>query len=124
MKIRISNQLLRIRISREEALALNRGGLITTALQLSPVESFQIELQTWNLTIGEVHSETNKLLVSLPFEALQRLIDENGYAYSCEQTTDVGQSLTFEVEIDLQKEKNRLPIHSFTLLFKCSLPSY
>ncbi|MFM9005632.1 MAG: DUF7009 family protein [Flavobacteriales bacterium] len=106
MKIRISNQLLRIRISNEEALALNKGAIVKTVLQISPADRFDVELQTWNLTIGEVHSGTHRLSVSIPIEASQRLIAESGYTFSCEQATGSEQSLTLEVEIDLQKEKN------------------
>jgi hypothetical protein len=106
MKVRISDQSLRIRISKKEANALREGAIITTAIQLSPIERFEVELLTWNLTIGEVHTATNKLVVSIPFGEAERLITEIGYTYTSQQFVYTRQSWTLEIEIDLQKENN------------------
>lgn len=105
MKVRIGDQSLRIRISQKEAESLNSGDTLTTFIRLSPIECFEIELRTWNLTIGEVHAEPHKLIASIPLTASQQLAAERGYSFTCEQSAHDHRPLTLEVEIDLQKER-------------------
>jgi len=106
MKIRISDQSLRIRLTIEEAQALEKGAFITTSLHLNAIDDFRIELHMWHLNIGEVHSEKNKLSVSIPQQAVRQLAHETGYLFRCEQESHEHPALTLEVEIDLQKAKH------------------
>lgn len=106
MKIRISDQSLRIRLSEQEASALEHGAFITSSLRLNAIDTFEIELHTWHLNIGEIQSEKNKLVVSIPQEAASQLAHDNGFLYRCKQESHTLPSLTIEVEIDLQKAKH------------------
>jgi hypothetical protein len=105
MKIRISDQSLRIRLSTDEAIALEKGAFITTVLQLNSIDRFEVELSTWHLTIGEVQREPNKLLIFIPHIATQKLLNEPGFMFHCEQESQSPSPLRLEVEIDLQKVK-------------------
>jgi hypothetical protein len=105
MKIRISDQTLRMRLTKDEALSLQRGAHVVTSLQLNFIDVFEIELHSWNLSIGEVHFEKNKLKASIPHSAAKQLSHENGYVYRCEQQASQASALILEVEIDLQKVK-------------------
>jgi hypothetical protein len=106
MKIRISDQSLRIRLSRHEAEALCNEEVLTTELTLNALDQFVIELRTWHLAIGEVNSERHKLIASIPLEAAQQLASTSGYRFSNEQASNKTEPLLLEIEIDLAKEKN------------------
>ena len=106
MKIRISDQSLRVRISRDEARALCVGQTISTTLRLNTIDRFEVALQTWHLTIGEVISEAASLVISIPIAAASKLAEENDYIFSCQQPSDSSSPLVLSVEIDLQKEPN------------------
>jgi hypothetical protein len=106
MKIRISDQSLRVRISAEEANALEKGAFISTSLRINAIDTFEFELRTWNLNIGEVHSEKHKLVASIPHPAAHQLATDKGFVYRCEHTSGTLPDLTLEVEIDLQKAKH------------------
>jgi hypothetical protein len=106
MKIRISDQSLRIRLTADEALALEKGAFITTSLRFNTIDLFEVELHNWNLTIAEVQSEKNKLIVSMPPDAVRKLVHEPGYLFQYEQENGAETALKLEVEIDLQKAKH------------------
>jgi hypothetical protein len=103
MKIRISDQSLRIRLSEEEVQRLCEEEVISTTIQLNAIDSFKVELGVWHLKIGEVQTAKNSLLVSIPQTAAQSMLQEKGYIYSCEQEVTGNSALQLEVEIDLQK---------------------
>jgi hypothetical protein len=105
MKIRISDQSLRIRLSTDEAMALEKGAIITSTLRLNTIDVFAVELKTWHLTIGEVHSGQNKLIVSIPQDAAEKLVREPQFIFLSEQGAETQTPLSLEVEIDLQKVK-------------------
>lgn len=106
MKIRISDQSVRVRISRDEAIALCEGQTIATTLRLNTIDRFEVALQTWHLTIGEVISEASRLVISIPVASASKLAEENDHLFSCQQPTDNSSPLVLSVEIDLQKEPN------------------
>jgi hypothetical protein len=106
MKIRIGDQSLRVRLSTEEADALEKGASLSTSLRLNAIDSFEFELRTWNLSIGEVHSEKHKLIASIPQHASHQLATVKGFLYRCQQASGMHPDLTLEVEIDLQKQKH------------------
>lgn len=106
MKIRMGDQSLRMRLSPEEAQALKKEAFISTRLQLNHIDSFEIELRTWHLSIGEVHAEKNKLIASIPIEAAGHLLDIQGYTFRSEQLVGMKNALILEVEIDLEKAKH------------------
>jgi hypothetical protein len=103
MKIRISDQSLRVRLSGEEAMQLSEGQTLQTTLRLNAIDSFEFALQSWHLAIGEVHEEPGRLLISIPTEAAQRLATERDYRFTTQQNTDSIQPLVITIEIDLQK---------------------
>jgi len=106
MKIRISDQSLRVRLSSKEALLLERGDELNASLTFSAIDQFVFELRTWNLTIGEVHLEKNKIIASIPATAATSLAHERGYCFTCEQLSDSKPALQLEIEIDLEKTAN------------------
>ena len=106
MKIRISEQSVRVRLSREEAQALCDGQTISTTLRLNTIDRFEVALQTWHLTIGEVITEASSLVISIPMAAASKLAKENDYIFSCQQPSDSSSPLVMSVEIDLQKIPN------------------
>ena len=106
MKIRISDQSLRIRLSQQEAQLLHSGAILSTRLCLNALDEFEFELKTWHLAIGEVSTERNKLKVSIPLEAAHQLSSTRGYIFRSEQAADKNTPLESEIEIDLAKEKN------------------
>ena len=106
MKIRISDQSLRIRLSQEEAQSLHSGATLSTRLCLNALDEFELELKTWHLAIGEVSTERNKLTVSIPLEAAHQLATIPGCRYISEQAAENNKPLQLEIEIDLAKEKN------------------
>jgi hypothetical protein len=106
MKIRISDQSLRIRLSQQEAQSLNAGATLSTSLCLNALDEFAFDLKTWHLAIGEVNSEKNKLTVSIPMDAAHQLTSTSGYIFHSEQATDIKKPLELRIEIDLAKEKN------------------
>ena len=106
MKIRISDQSLRIRLSQQEAQSLHAGATLSTHLCLNALDEFAFDLKTWHLAIGEVNSERNKLTVSIPLEAAHQLATIPGYRFIAEQSADNNKPLQLEIEIDLAKEKN------------------
>ncbi len=106
MKIRISDQSLRIRLSQQEADSLYAGATLSTRLSLNALDEFEFELKTWHLAIGEVNAERNKLIASIPLEAAHQLATIPGYRFIAEQATDNNKPLELEIEIDLAKEKN------------------
>ena len=106
MKIRISDQSLRIRLSQQEAQSLHAGATLSIHLCLNALDEFAFDLKTWHLAIGEVNSERNKLTVSIPMEAAHQLATTSGYIFRSEQAADIKKSLELEIEIDLTKEKN------------------
>lgn len=106
MKVRISDQSLRIRLTGDEALALEKEAFITTFLRFNSIDLFEVELHNWHLAIAEVHSEQNKLIVSIPHDAVRKLVHERGYLFQYEQENGSETALKLEVEIDLQKAKH------------------
>jgi hypothetical protein len=106
MKIRISDQSLRIRLSQQEAESLHAGTSLSTSLNLNALDQFAIELKVWHLAIGEVNTERNKLIASIPVEAAHQLATIPGYRFIAEQAADNNKPLELEIEIDLAKEKN------------------
>ena len=106
MKIRISDQSLRIRLSQQEADSLYAGATLSTRLSLNALDEFEFELKTWHLAIGEVNAERNKLIASIPLEAAHQLATIPGYRFIAEQSADNNKPLELEIEIDLAKEKN------------------
>jgi hypothetical protein len=106
MKIRISDQSLRIRLSQQEAQSLYAGRTLSTSLSLNALDQFAFELKTWHLAIGEVNPERNKLIVSVPQEAAHQLATIPCYRFLSEQAADNNKPLQLEIEIDLAKEKN------------------
>lgn len=106
MKIRISDQSLRIRLSQQEAQSLYAGATLSTSLSLNALDQFAIVLKTWHLAIGEVNTERNKLIASIPQEAAHQLATIPGYRFLAEQAAHGNKPLEFEIEIDLAKEKN------------------
>ena len=103
MKIRLSNQSLRIRISMQEAEKLCHRETIATSLRLSPIDEFAVELTCWNLAIAEVHLEQKKIIASIPESAAIQLTSERGFTFRQEQAADTRNPLKLEVEIDLEK---------------------
>ncbi len=103
MKIRISDQSIRVRLSHAEALQVSNGQSVNTTLRLNAIDSFEIVLHSWHLDIGEVHEEPGRLLISMPAEAAQRLSTERDYRFTAQQNTDSVQPLVIAIEIDLQK---------------------
>ncbi|MFN5621024.1 MAG: DUF7009 family protein [Flavobacteriales bacterium] len=103
MKVRISDQSLRIRISPAEAQQLSEGNTLQTHLQLNTIDVFSVTLQSWNLSIGEVHAEEKSLMLSIPNAAAQDLAHQPGYTFSGEQQNEPSAPLKFSVEIDLEK---------------------
>jgi hypothetical protein len=106
MKIRISDQSLRIRLSQEEAQSLHSGATLSARLCLNALDEFEFELKKWHLAIGEVNAERNKLIASIPLEAAHQLASTRGYIFRSEQAADKNKPLELEIEIDLAKEKN------------------
>lgn len=106
MKIRISEQSLRIRLSQQEAESLHAGATLSTSLSINALDQFAIELKAWHLAIGEVNTERNKLIASIPQEAAHQLATNPGYRFITEQAADNNKTLELEIEIDLAKEKN------------------
>jgi hypothetical protein len=99
-------QSVRVRLSREEAQALCDGQTISTTLRLNTIDRFEVALQTWHLTIGEVITEASSLVISIPMAAASKLAKENDYIFSCQQPSDSSSPLVMSVEIDLQKIPN------------------
>jgi hypothetical protein len=106
MKIRISDQSLRVRLSGQEGLMLEKGNALSASLTFSAIDQFIFELRTWNLTIGEVHLEKNKIIASIPATAAASLAHERGYCFTCEQLSDSEPALQLDIEIDLEKTTN------------------
>jgi hypothetical protein len=104
MKIRISEQSLRVRLSSEEATALNEGETLRTNLRLNAIDTFEVILQPWHLAIGEVHAEAEGLRISIPTEAARRLALEHDYIFTERQPADSAHPLVISIEIDLQKK--------------------
>jgi hypothetical protein len=105
MKVRLSNQSLRIRISSSETAMLNKGEEIITSLNLSIIDSFEVILRCWNLTVAEVCMEPKKLIVSIPESVAMQLRSERGYCFNQQQDTDNGSPMFLQVEVDLEKAK-------------------
>lgn len=103
MKIRISEQSLRVRLSQAEAQALHEGQTLRTTLRLNAIDCFEIALQSWHLSIGEVHTDNGNLLLSIPTAAASRLATERDYSYTAHQPADSPEPLVIRIEIDLQK---------------------
>jgi hypothetical protein len=103
MKIRISDQSLRVRLSKEEAIQLHAGSTITTELRLNTIDVFAIELRSWNLTIAEIHFEDNHMLISIPMEAAQQIAITPGYTYLFDAFGDAKDAMNLAVEIDFEK---------------------
>lgn len=106
MKIKISDQSLRARITATEAVALTRDESVCAVLHLNAIDSFEILLRAWHLNIAEVQHEHNKLVLSIPLTAAQDLVSKTGYTYRAEVSEHRNAPLTIEVEIDLVKAKN------------------
>jgi|LauGreDrversion4_2_1035121.scaffolds.fasta_scaffold335918_2 hypothetical protein len=103
MKVRISNQSLRIRITAAEAETLNKGEEIVASLHLGFIDSFEVILKCWNLTVAEVCMEPKKLIASIPENSARQLMSEHGYRFNQHQETDSGTPLMLQVEVDLEK---------------------
>ena len=105
MKVRLSNQSLRIRITSAEAEMLSNGEEIVLSLQLGYIDSFEVILKCWNLTVAEVCMEPKKLIASIPESVARQLMNEHGYCFNQQQETDSGSPLMLQVEVDLEKAK-------------------
>jgi len=105
MKVRLSNQSLRIRISSEEAEQLIKGEEIISSLKLNVIDSFEVILKSWKLSIGEISLEAKKLIASIPESATTSLLKERGYSFQQQQETDIENPLIWVVEVDLEKVK-------------------
>ena len=105
MKVRLSNQSLRIRISSAEAETLSKGKEIVVTLHLGFIDSFEVILKCWNLTVAEVCMEPKKLIASIPESVARQLMNEQGYRFNQHQETDNGSPLLLQVEVDLEKAK-------------------
>ena len=105
MKVRLSNQSLRIRITSSEAETLSKGEEIVVSLNLGFIDSFEVILKCWNLTVAEVCMEPKKLIASIPESVARQLMNEDGYCFHQQQETDSGSPLMLQVEVDLEKAK-------------------
>jgi hypothetical protein len=103
MKVRLSNQSLRIRITPAEAEMLSIGEEVLVTLHLGLIDSFEVILKCWNLTLAEVGMEPKKLIVSIPESVAMQLISERGYCFNQRQETDSGSPMFLQVEVDLEK---------------------
>lgn len=106
MKVRISEQSLRMRLAEVDLERLCSEETISVQLQLDAVDSFKIELRAWHLEISEIHRSNKTLVVSIPLTAVQHMLHEKGFAYRCEQEVHGAKALLLEVEIDLQKSSH------------------
>ena len=103
MKVRLSNQSLRIRITAAEAETLTKREEIVVSLHLGLIDSFEVILKCWNLTVAEVCMEPKKLIASIPENVARQLMNEQGYRFNQHQETDSGSPLMLQVEVDLEK---------------------
>jgi hypothetical protein len=105
MKVRLSNQSIRIRITSAEAETLVNGEEIVVSLHIGFIDSFEVILKCWNLTVAEVCLEPKKLIASIPENVARQLMNEDGYCFHQHQETDSGRPLMLQVEVDLEKAK-------------------
>ena len=105
MKVRLSNQSLRIRITSAEAEVLCNGEEIVVSLHLGFIDSFEVILKCWNLTVAEVSMESKKLIAYIPESVAAQLMSERGYCFNQQQEAENNSPLLLQIEVDLEKAK-------------------
>lgn len=66
MKLRISTDHLRLRLTAEEVTALSQGETVSVHLKLSIYDELVCELSPWNLELSEAKISDGKLIINIP----------------------------------------------------------
>lgn len=103
MKIRLSNNTIRIRVNQEELIALSKNQLVSLTVQFSLYDNLICELVPWNLDVLEGKFEKGKLTVNIPFSFTEKWPDHSTQPIEIHQDNGSPQQLFIKVEKDLER---------------------
>jgi hypothetical protein len=70
MKLRLSEQHLRFRLSENDVSLLHQGKSLTQEVRFSPLESIEIVLEPWQLEVMQASFLYNQIKVNIPQSAI------------------------------------------------------
>lgn len=70
MKLRLSEQHLRFRLSESEVALLHQGKSLTQDVRFSPLESIEIIVEPWQLDVMQASFLYNQIKVNIPIAAI------------------------------------------------------
>lgn len=100
MKLRIRGNSVRLRLTMSETQALAAGQTIVETCQISPVQSFAIELSPWNLEVFQVQLINSVLRVYAPENAIRVWASDNSEGIYGQQENGSATPLGIAVEKD------------------------
>ncbi len=101
MKIRISPNQLRLRLSQEDLHSLSENGFIAESISFSALETFEYELRSWNLTIMEATFHSGKIKISIPETSVATLKNTDLMTIETSHKNGLEEDLRIIVEKDL-----------------------
>ena len=103
MKIRLSNNSIRIRINQDELLKLSQNETVSLSVRFSIYDCLICELTPWNLEVLEAKFESGKLTVNIPFSFTQNWPTHPTQPIEIHQNNGSAHALYILVEKDFEK---------------------
>lgn len=100
MKLRTRGNSIRLRLTRSEVLALSEGMTVRDETRITPLDSFVVTLEGWNLDVFQVTSNKEGLRICAPASRIlqwSKNDDEGIYGY---QENGSSEPLKISIEKD------------------------
>ena len=105
MKLRISTDHLRLRVTGEEVNALSKGETVSVHVKLSAYDELVCELIPWNLEMTEAKFTDGKLIINVPASFTSVWPKSKHIAFEQVQQNDSFTPLTILIEMDMDEMK-------------------